>query len=643
MRKRFLPFYSDPRYCYKFPPMLKCIATLAVAWIVLPLQLHSQNYLGAGNSDGISVTASSSHLESIWMDSANAIKTIDGSGMLADYFDVCRFLNQATLGFDSSHVHSILNSGLPPMQAYEAWIDDQMAGNPDFLTPELNTIFEQIKDSLSAGGVHDTLLPRRPGWQEFNYAWWSVHSFTEDLLRHRVATAFSEIFVISRFSDLEGYGDGLTDYYDMFLQNAFGNYRELIDSVTLHACMGQYLSHANNPKTVDSLNQHPDENYAREIMQLFSIGLYELNQDGSRKTQNGEEIPTYTNADINGLAKVLTGLSYGGTLPHLTSDPPHWGMGLWEADLTVPMIMYDVDLPPIQPWWDPDEDQHEDGPKTFLGHTITPNTSGMVELNEALDVIANHPNVGPFISRRLIQRLVKSNPSPQYISDVAGVFNNDGTGTRGNLGAVVKAILLHDEARDPSYQMDEANSRLQEPLWRYTHFLRNVEKYNPNGLYWNNNYFVFENINQDIFASPSVFNFFLPDDTPHGDIQDQGLVAPEFKLHDARSSVGYINASHQWTVSWGQLMNTWLGDYMNHTEVNWVIDDLLPLAEDSETYLNWLDKHILGGRMTDRTRFIIRSALNGFNPDYHWHHHAENRVRVGMHLALLSADYSITR
>ena len=286
--------------------MLKCIATLAVAWIVLPLQLHSQNYLGAGNSDGISVTASSSHLESIWMDSANAIKTIDGSGMLADYFDVCRFLNQATLGFDSSHVHSILNSGLPPMQAYEAWIDDQMAGNPDFLTPELNTIFEQIKDSLSAGGVHDTLLPRRPGWQEFNYAWWSVHSFTEDLLRHRVATAFSEIFVISRFSDLEGYGDGLTDYYDMFLQNAFGNYRELIDSVTLHACMGHYLSHANNPKTVDSLNQHPDENYAREIMQLFSIGLYELNQDGSRKTQNGEEIPTYTNADINGLAKVLT-------------------------------------------------------------------------------------------------------------------------------------------------------------------------------------------------------------------------------------------------------------------------------------------------------------------------------------------------
>jgi hypothetical protein len=269
----------------------------------------------------------------------------------------------------------------------------------------------------------------------------------------------------------------------------------------------------------------------------------------------------------------------------------------------------------------------------------------MDDINDALDNLFNHDNVGPFLAYRLIQRLVKSNPSPAYISRVADAFNGNGPygNGRGNLKSMVKAILMDVEARDVSYQLNDTNSKLIEPLFRYTQFSRAVDKYNADNNYWNIGYSFYEDTKQAILASPSVFNFFLPDDTPNGPISDQGLVAPEYKIHDSRTSIGYMNRTYRWTASWGSIMGTWEGDIMNNTEVDWVIDDLLPMSDDAETYINWLDQHILGGTMTDQTRKIIRTALNSFNRFISWHHHRENRVRMGMYLALISPEYSVLR
>ncbi len=604
--------------------------------------LEAQSYYGGGNSNNVTVTSSHQYQDPAWPNTAFDDNTVNDQGMLAPYFDAARFLQQASIGYEEADVQAVMNLGM------ENWIEDQFNKSASLTLPKTEEIFDIINDSLTAAGLaHE--IDRRPNWKIFNYAWWDINMYNDDLLRHKVAAALSEILVISRNSDLSGYGDGLASYYDLLLEHAFGNYRNLLYDVTLHPCMGHYLSHLNNPKT-DTINDiHPDENYAREIMQLFTIGLYELNLDGSRQMQNGQEIPTYDNEDINQFAKVFTGLGVGDVVPELLDpnnmydDTAYFGMGLWKANVTIPMKMYEVDDPNTN-WRD--EDQHEDGPKYLLNGFVIPGTqTGLQEIDAAVGHLFDHANVGPFIAYRLIQRLVKSNPSPGYISRVATAFNNGygGHTGRGNMKAVIKAILMDSEARGESFQNSPMNGRLIEPLFRYTHFARAADKVNPNGFYWNVAYGFYEDTKQAVLASPSVFNFFLPDDTPLGPIQDAGLVAPEFKLHDSRTSVGYMNNVYRWSAHWGEIMNTWEDDAMNHTEVTWSIDNLLPLTHDTERYINWLDKHMIGGRMTDRTRKILRTALNSYDPQLSWHNYEENRVRMGLYLALISPEYSTLR
>jgi len=609
--------------------------------------LTAQNpaYLGGGNSNGVTVTASSTYKDTNWPKTSAAGNTVNAQGMLAPYFDAARFLHQATIGFDSSEVEEVLNWGVA------GWLNVQFSKpftSADHMLTATRNVFDILADSLTAMG-YASEIPRRPTWKHFNYAWWQTNMFTNHSLRHRVACALAEIMVISRNSDLSEYGDGLASYYDIFLKHAFGNYRDILYDVSLHPSMGHYLSHMDNPKTDLENGTHPDENYAREVMQLFSIGLYELNPDGSRKQSGGADIPTYDNGDISEFAKVFTGLGIGDVVPELLDpdnmydDTAYFGMGIWKGDMTVPMRMYDTDDPNTT-WRD--EDQHEDGAKYLLNGLVVPaGQTGLEDIDDAIDNLFNHPNVGPFIGYRLIQRLVKSNPSPAYINRVATAFNGSGPygTTRGDMKSVLKAIFRDPEAREVSYQMDETNSRLTEPIFRYTHFVKSVDKYNPNGFYWNINYNFYEDTKQDILASPSVFNFFLPDDTPNGEIHDLGLVAPEFKLHDSRSSTGYMNNVYRWSQSWGDLMHTWEGDIMENTEVNWVIDDLFNLAKDTEALINWYDKHLLSGRMSDKTRRIMRRALNTYEATVPWHNYQENRVRMGLYLALIAPEYSILR
>ena len=422
-------------------------------------------YLGAGNTDGIQVSASSSLMRT------SAEHTIDGSGMDAKYMEATRFLAQATLGYEERHVEDVLLMG------FEAWIDEQMLITPSDVLDVTNEILLTAKENFvnNVADPDDTDLAQfdEPRVWHFYPAWWNAVINNEDLLRNRIALALSEIFVISFNSDLSDFGRGFASYYEMLLKHSFGNFRELMTDVTLHPCMGFYLSHLNNPRSDPENNIKPDENYAREIMQLFTIGLYQLAADGTRlKDSDGNDLATYDLEDVRELAKVFTGLGareYSQfQLEYFEEEemippPIGFGIGIYETSKLVPMTMY--------------EEWHEPGQKVILkDHVIPTGQTGMQDIEMALDILFNHQNVGPFISRRLIQHLVKSNPSPQYIARISGIFDDNGLGERGDLAAVVKAILLDEEARTCAWQQDASSGKLREPLIRHTQFVRGMDR-----------------------------------------------------------------------------------------------------------------------------------------------------------------------
>ncbi len=252
--------------------------------------------------------------------------------------------------------------------------------------------------------------------------------------------------------------------------------------------MGLYLSHLNNPKSNDEENIHPDENFAREAMQLFSIGLYELNPNGTRKLDSfGQDVPTYGQTQIKEFAKIWTGLGISKVLPNMYTDEPYFGLGIYGSDLTQPMKMY--------------EEEHESGEKELLGgFTVPAGQTGMEDIEDAIDNLFNHPNVGPFIGRRLIQRMVKSNPSPEYIERVTRAFNDNGQGERGDMKAVIKTILLDDEARSCEWISDKSQGMLREPMIRYTNFARGTAIEQYYGRLWNNGYQFWQETGQLVFG-----------------------------------------------------------------------------------------------------------------------------------------------
>jgi len=612
------PYYLNEKYFMKY--------LLWILLVIYTLQVcQAQSYIGAGNDNGIIISSSSEFQSDQWLETASATNVLNGSGLDYERFMAARFLEQSTIGFEQDDIDEVISLG------FEGWIDHQFSLPLSLVLPATENILETTNEALVDNGDSPQ---GRPGDVFFHRAWWEVNMTNDDLLRHKVACALSEIMVISGKSDLSGYGFALASYYDVLLQHGLGNYRDLLFNVTMHPAMGYYLSHANNPRSDPSIGRFPDENYAREVMQLFSIGLFELNNDGSRKKQNGVDIPTYNNDDIIEYAKVFTGLSYGALFEGVNVEL-RFGLRKYHSIMTVPMIMYDTDDPSTQE----NENYHEPGPKHLLrNETIPAGQSGMQDINDAIDNLFNHENVGPFISYRLIQRLVKSNPSPAYISRVASTFNNNGNGIRGDMKAVIKAILLDPEARDCSYMSQDQNSRLKEPLFRISQFARMVDKEVESYLWSSSRDFLLRT-GQAILSSPSVFNFYLPGDAPNGEINDRGLVAPEFQLHDTRLSVGYFNQAFQMT-KYRRIFN-FSQRYFPNSETLWNYDLLLPIARDVEHYIDWLDHHILHGKMTDHTRKVMRKAVNRFSPsqvDY-----LAERVEMGMYIALISAEFNTNK
>ena len=581
---------------------------------------HAQtysDYIGAGNDSGITVTTSSSEANS------DGNNTINGKGLDAAKYEASRFLAQATLGHTMTQIES-LATGLD----FDAWIDDQIAQTPTNFLDETFIIYDEVVALQEAAGVPEEDIDN-PHGVHFNYAWWQSLIDKDDQLRQRVAFALSELLVISMESGLKSWPEAIASFYDIFTENAFGNYSDILTEVAMHPSMGFYLSHYNNPMAVPEENIHPDENFAREIMQLFSIGLFELNQDGSEKLDiNGKPIPTYDQDDIKDLAKVFTGLSAGGLEDWVEwTDEPYFGIGIYACDKTIPMVMYD--------------EYHETEEKTILGENFSAGQTGMEDINQAIDLLFNHPNIAPFVSFRLIQRLVKSNPSPEYITRVSNAFDDNGSGVRGDMVAVIKAILLDEEARTCASMLANDAGKLKEPIIRYTQVARGLEKDSPAGRYWNHGFNYSLEVQQIAMNSPTVFNFYLPDHEPAGLLSDNGLVGPEFQIHTTATATGYINYVHKWML-WDKLMWSWEQDYGDIPVTVNDFDYDLMAGEDAETFINYLDILFTHGRMSDETRNTIRNAITPLAemPDVD---SVQTRSRLAIYLTLISSEFAILR
>ena len=600
------------------------ILILLAIIVFVPQQLLSQNYtdyIGAGHSEGIVVSTSDNHSFWGWEEIAAGNNTINGRGLDSRLMETSRFLSQAGFGANLYYIDSIARLD------FEMWIDNQFNKPLPIITDTVKDIYNLSLQMHIESGEDSSTYAVEPRNQHFTYAWWQLNITNEDLLRQRVALALSEILVISFRDVLQDFGIALSSYYDVLLKNSFGNYENLLYDVALHPSMGVYLSHLNNPREIVSQNIHPDENFARELMQLFSIGLYELNLDGSLKTDDGgNNIPTYDIADIKEFAKVFTGLGAGGIVENEYYDEPEFGVAKWFIDFNVPMAMY--------------EGWHETGEKQLLNDFVIPSgQSGLEDIQMCINHLFNHDNTGPFISRRLIQALVKSNPSPEYIARVASIFNDDGSGERGNMKALVKAILLDEEARDCYWINDPSQGKLREPMQRYFHFSRAMDKISPYDIYWNVGWGFFKETGQSPLGSPTVFNFFLPDYQPSGTITEQGMYAPEFQIHNSQTSIAFVNKVDNW-MNWGVLMNTWetIG-----TSVYLDKSSLIPLAKDPQVLVNRLDILLTHGNLSDEVREIIETALTEIKYENLWDYYLEYRVNMALYLFMMSPDYAIQK
>jgi len=467
--------------------------------------------------------------------------------------DAFQFLNQATFGATLGETRDVIDLG------FAEWIDDQVAKPASLQLPYLRS------------------LPRPQNLAELHAdrvdVWFRNVIDGEDQLRQRVAFALSEILVVSQLGALVNAPYALADYYDMLVLNAFGNYRELLESVTLHPAMGVYLSMLGNQKPNPERNIRPDENYARELMQLFSIGLVELDPDGSVRTDGfGQPVPTYDQDIIEGFAHVFTGWHFAGA-PSFEFAFPN------DNNQTVPMQLY--------------PEFHDTGPKQLLSVSLPAGQTGAQDLRMALDDIFNHPNVGPFIAIRMIQRLVTSNPSPGYVSRVAAAFDDNGFGERGDLEAVVRAILLDPEAR-PAMHM-EIDGKIKEPLLRLTQLWRAYDAASQSGAFpLAPAYIVF---GQGPLQSPSVFNFFSPFYAPAGEIRNSGLAAPELQIATEYQNTFITNYLFFVAFDWNSAKENPEPD-----DVLIDISEELAVADDTDALVDMVAGKLLAGDISPTLR-----------------------------------------
>jgi uncharacterized protein (DUF1800 family) len=488
------------------------------------------------------------------------VNTANGSGAADAPIDLpaaARFLAQTTFGASRAEVSRTQQMGVT------AWLDEQFA-------MPLGTSHVQW---LTSKGHDNASLQFNSS--AFDYTVWRAFLSSPDQLRQRVVFALSQILVVS----IDGVNSAwkpfsVGNYLDVMGANAFGNFRTLLEQVTLTPAMGDYLNMRGNRKADPITGRLPDENYARELMQLFTIGLTELNPDGTPRLVGGQPQDTYDQEDVTGLARLLTGWEYAVGYDGLPQQ------------YIAPMFCYPA--------------RHETGASSFLTVSVPGGNDGPGALKLVLDGLFAHPNIGPFIGRQLIQRLVTSNPSPAYVGRVAAAFANNGAGARGDMKALIRAVLTDVEAR--TVQTAPEAGKLVEPVLRFTQFARAFSVTSPSGAWKLGNLSdPATRLGQSPLHSPSVFNFYRPGFVPPNTaFASMGLVAPELQITSESSVAGYLN-----------FMQTVINNIASINATDLVVDysGLQSIAADANSLAAEVELILAANRLGLTNRTLIRSAL----------------------------------
>ena len=512
------------------------------------------------------------------------------------------FLNQTTFGPSTTSLNSFLE-----LDNYELWLDRQMTLLPNYQLGKVKRLTALMCFDKNEDGIlrRDTPLARYAR----NQVWWETALHSDDQLRQRVAFALSQIIVVSTSLGLglEDTQYGVAGFYDVLLKHALGNYRDLLKDVSTHPAMAIFLTMIQSEKTDPNSNIHPDENYARELLQLFTLGVHELNLDGSLKLDHqGKVIPNYSQNDIEQFAKVFTGWNY--------ANATYWKYSIHLSERTLPLVAW--------------EEYHDTSEKHLLnGVSLPAGQTAEADMDAALDNIFAHSNIAPFISQQLIQRLVKSNPSAAYIERVATVFNDNGKSIKGDLAAVVKAIYLDKEARVPSN--NQVSGKLKEPMIRFANLWRAfpLEGSTRNGDFWSNtscdqadypyyqySYKILDDYGQytgqGLNKAPSVFNFYRPNHAPQGEIRDSGYVAPEFQIMSDNNLVNSTNlllfGIYSQVTLPPELRTRDDKDYYAHLDIS----EATRRANNIDNLLDYLDQLLLNQNMSRELRTILTTHLN---------------------------------
>lgn len=533
--------------------------------------------------------------------------------MLETEADAVRFLSRATFGGTKDQVDALTGTDAV------AWLEAEFAKPP---TLSLPTLLQQPRDEDS-----------NFEWNRLSDLYWDQIITSDDQLRQRMVFALSQIVV---YSDIADQNQLRRAYYqDVLSRNAFGNYRDLLQEVTYSPAMAEWLTYMRNRKGDPDKGRMPDENYAREILQLFSIGLIDLNMDGTPKLgADGREIETFDNEDITGLARVFTGLAH--------DMPEFWSSDRPESTEYSPLKMF--------------QDQHSPLEKSFLGTTVAADTLGDEAISHALDTIFDHPNVAPFVSRQLIQRFTHSSPSSAYIERVATAFENGiyiavngtrfGTGQRGDLEATLAAVLLEEQLyrRDGEDAQMVLNGKIREPILRFTHWartfdLQNIDAGNEGLLNFTMD--PVEGLGQHPMRSPSVFNYYRPGYVAPGtEAASANMTAPEFQITNESSSIGYLNFMTDFAFDRG-----WQPDSETPTFVPDYSEELA-FGDDMTALVEHLDLIMTGARMPDDERAALVEVLDTVRirtstPERETEDRFQ-RVAVAVALIANSPAYSVT-
>jgi uncharacterized protein (DUF1800 family) len=522
---------------------------------------------------------------------------------VASRADATRFLAQATFGPSESEIARVQAIG------FDAWLNEQFAARASGYGG-----FAYVTHSAPASCQYDPAAPTGAAslCARDNYSPFQVQrQFFQnalsgaDPLRQRVAFALSQIFVVSASEIYEAYG--MAAFQNLLLGNAFGNFRDLLTEVTLSPVMGNYLDMVNNDKPNPVTGSTPNENYARELLQLFSIGLYKLDLDGSVQTDLvGKPLPAYDETVVEGYAHLFTGWTY----------PPRPGA----TSRWVNPINYEGRMALFA-------DHHDGGAKPILDGAVLPaGQTPEQDLAQGLDAVFHHPNVGPFIGKQLIQHLVTSNPTPAYVERVARAFNDNGQGVRGDLRAVVRAILLDPEARGDA-RAEPRYGHLREPVTFMTALLRALGG-QSDGVYLRN---FAPQMGQNVFVSPTVFNYFPPDYR----IPGSSALGPEFGILDTTTAIARANFVYQLVYAGGVAPDP---NVVGSTGTTLDLAPFLAAAADADALVEQLNQRMMVGTLSPSARATIVQAVNALAPN-----DGTNRVRMAVYLLASSQQYQVER